>query len=66
VTESTDRVEPTDEDIAAIAAIIFSAQTEPIQQPPAPTPWLTAARREAVETWEQPTGLSRLQNMRDR
>jgi hypothetical protein len=67
VTEPTDRVEPTDEDIAAIAAIIFSEQAEPIQEPPPQrSPWLTAARREAVETWEQPTGLSRLQNMRDR
>jgi hypothetical protein len=66
VTEHNDRVEPTDEDVAAIAAAIFSEQPESIPEPPVPSPRLIAARREAVETWEQPTGLSRLQDTRDR
>jgi hypothetical protein len=66
VTEPRDVAEPTDEDVAAIATVLFSDQAEPIQEPPPRSPWLIAARREAVETWEQPTGLSRLQDTRDR
>ena len=66
MTESRGIVEPSDEDVAAIAAVLFSEQAEPIQPPPKPSLWLVAARREAVETWEQPTGLSRLQDTRDR
>jgi hypothetical protein len=66
VSEPRDGDEPTDEDVAAIAAILFTEQSEPIQEMPKPSPWLIAARREAVETWEQPTGLSRLQDTRDR
>ena len=66
MTEPNVRVEPTDEDVAAIAAVIFSEQAEPIQEPPVPSPWLIAARREAVETWERPTRLSRLQEKKER
>lgn len=66
MTEPRDIVEPTDEDVAAIAAILFSEQAEPIQELPTPSQWLIAARREAVETWEQPTRLSRLQDTRER
>jgi len=57
--------EPTEEDVAAIAAVIFSERLETIQHQPEPSAWVRAARREGVEKWEQPTGLSRLHDIRD-
>ena len=52
--------EPTEDDLAAIAAIIFSNESETIQIMPADSPWAVAGRREAVEKWEQLTRLSRI------
>ena len=58
--------EPTEEDVAAIAAVLISEQPKTIQEPAMASPWVIAARREGVEKWEQPTGLSRMQDIRDR
>ena len=57
--------EPTEEDVAAIVAVLFSEQPKTVQQQPGPSPWVVAARREGVEKWEQPTGLSRLHDIRE-
>ena len=48
------------------AAVLFSEQPKAIQEAAAPSPWVIAARREGVEKWEQPTGLSRLRDIRVR
>ena len=57
--------EPTEEDVAAIVAVLFSEQPKTIQNQPQPSPWAIAARREGVEKWEQPTGLSILHDIRE-
>jgi hypothetical protein len=51
--------EPTEEDLAAIVAILLDEEAKTIQSSPIVSPWVAAARREAVEKWEQPARLSR-------
>ncbi len=51
--------EPTEDDLAAIAAIVFGDSSKTIQERIRESPWLRAGRREAVEKWEQPNRLSR-------
>ena len=58
--------EPTEEDVAAIAAVLFSERSITIQEAATPSPWVIAARWEGVEKWEQSTGLSRLRDIRVR
>ena len=57
--------EPTEEDVVAIAAVLLGECPETIQETLEPSPWVIAARREGVEKWEQPTGHSRLHDIRD-
>ena len=64
MTDAPFLAEPTEEDVAAIAAVLFSEQQKTIQESAAPSPWVIAARREGVDKWEQPTGLSRLRDLR--
>jgi hypothetical protein len=66
VTDAQILDEPTEEDVAAIAAVLFSEQPKTIQETVMPSQWVIAARREGVDKWEQPNGLSRMQDIRDR
>ena len=51
--------EPTDEDLAAIMVALFAEEAETIQPYGQQSPWITAARTEAIEKWEQPDRFSR-------
>lgn len=52
--------EPTDEDVAAIVAVLFAHPFElSISEPPI-SGWVQAARLERVDRWGQPVRLSRL------
>ena len=66
MTDAQFLAEPTEEDVAAIVAVLFGEQPKTIQETAVPSPWVIAARREAVEKWEQPTGLTRLHDIRVR
>ena len=60
-------IEPTEEEVAAIAAVLFSERPESIQQAEAVVfRWALAGRLESIEKWEQPRGLSRLWKLRER
>jgi hypothetical protein len=59
VSDSDFSYEPTEEDLAAIVAILLDDEAKTIQNAPIASPWVAAARREAVEKWEQPARLSR-------
>jgi hypothetical protein len=50
--------EPTLEEVAAIAALVFSV-SDPKPDQIKQARWRIAAIRESVERWPQPTGLSR-------
>ena len=56
----TAHIEPTVEDVAAIVAVLFGEQTETIQESDWQSPWVAAARIEAIEKWKQPGRLSRV------
>jgi hypothetical protein len=57
----------TEEDVAAIAAVLFSEQSKSIQENGAPVSrWVQAGRLESVEKWEQPAGLSSNWNLKER
>jgi hypothetical protein len=65
LSERSDWTEPTDEDVAAIAAVLFSEQPETIQSSIQQSGWIAAGRLEAVEKWEQPNRLSRIVETRE-
>lgn len=56
--------EPSDEEVAAIVAVLFDQQSELIESRPTRPAWAVAALIEGTERWEQPDRLSRLRDMR--
>ena len=53
-------VEPTEEEVAAIVAVLFAGE-DPVKSPaPAISQWRQAALREGIDRWPQPIRLSRL------
>lgn len=53
-------VEPTDEDVAAIVAVLLAQRAESPAADPPVSGWVQVARLERVDRWGQPTRLSRL------
>jgi hypothetical protein len=66
VTDPDFEYDPTEEDVAAIVALLLEEKAKTIQNMPPGSPWVVAARREAVEKWAEPTRLSRLDGNGDR
>ena len=60
-------IEPTEDEVAAIAAVLFAKTPESIQQLDVKmSRWALAGKLESVNKWEQPRELSRLKNLRER
>jgi hypothetical protein len=59
-------IEPTDEDVAAIVAVLFGERAETIQiNERTDSAWALAGRMESVEKWMQPGALSRIRSLRE-
>ena len=59
-------VEPTDEDVAAIVAVLFQDDVEAeATVGPVQSRWLVASRAEAVDRWVQSSRLSRPLDKKD-
>ena len=59
-------IEPTDEDVAAIVAVLFGERAETIQNSErTDSAWALAGRMESIEKWRQSGTLSRLWSLRE-
>jgi hypothetical protein len=59
-------IDPTDEDVAAIVAVLFGERAETIQNNErTDSAWALAGRMESVEKWMQRGTLSRLRSLRE-
>ena len=66
MSDSEFNFEPTDEDVAAIVAVLFGERAETIQgNQQTDSAWALAGRMESVEKWMQPGKWSRLSNLKE-